>query len=317
MDYDVGDGPVGVIPPSRVLRDQSDVCVARCVLGLTLYTRHRSGAAAGPVVSLLRAFLEVAPLDHLILFRTALLDAWKRIRPNEIPMLIGELANERGARGVRHLFGFYLADAADAPETFFTYRESDEARGPGAGYVQLGLPVGTPPDKLASLAAYAAEHVEMWCGVGGYLGSPHPADVPTSFNVFYAWARRYIGIDLQDPERARQRVHGGLPSTGWLTLVGRELAEKLPPAAFDAEDCPAGTCVTRETREQALLVRAGPAPLLGDLNTLALPLPYLHAARAVAPLLLETPTRLYGGFWEEDRTMGWARRFLDPQGWSQ
>src|SRR5215471_8244864 len=106
MDYDVGDGRVGVIPPSRVLRDRSDVCVARCVLGLTLYTRHRSGASAGAIANLLRAFLEVAPTPNLILFRTALLDAWKRIRPNEIPLLVGELANERGARAVRHLFGF-------------------------------------------------------------------------------------------------------------------------------------------------------------------------------------------------------------------
>jgi hypothetical protein len=207
-------------------------------------------------------------------------------------------------------------DNPHAPEAFFHYREVDEARGAGSGYVQLGFPVGTPPEMLFQMAMEAAHRTPMWCGTGGFLASAHPVEKCTSFSAFWTWAKRYWGVDVQDPERARQHVHAGIPSVNWLNLVGIELLARsnLDDAAFRA--------TAREEKldvidaPQATVVRAGTAPTLGDMNQMDLALEYRRANALMLPLLLPDPVRLFGRFWEGDESARWARRFLEPEGWT-
>lgn len=292
------------------------VCVARCVLGLTLYTRHRAPGDARGVAALLRAFLDVAPIGGGMLFRTSLTPAWGRLSAREHEALVARVADEAFGATVRHLFSVHLADAADAPGVFFHYREVDEGRGVGAGYVQLGLPLETPAAALFQLAMEAAHNVPLWCGTGGYLGSAHPVEVCSAYAGLWDWSRRYLGLDVQDAERGRHHAAAGLAGVNWLTLVGRDLleavgadraalAEAVGAAGADWIDAPGAT-----------LVRAGAEPTLGDANLMQYPERYGRAAAALAPLAPKDPPRWYGGFWEDDGAARWSRRFTEPEGWS-
>jgi len=292
------------------------VCVARCVLGLTLYTRHRAPGDARGVAALLRAFLDAAPAGGGLLFRTSLMPAWGRLSAREHGALVARVADEVLGATARHLFSVHLADAPDAPGVFFLYREVDEARGAGAGYVQLGLPPEAPSAALFQLAMEAAHSVPLWCGTGGYLGSAHPVEVCSAYEGLWAWSRRYLGLDVQDAERGRHHAAAGLTGVNWLTLVGGGLMEALgADRAALARDVAAAGADWIEA-PGAALVRAGEEPTLGDANLLQYPEPYGRAAAALASLAPESPPRWYGGFWEDDGAARWSRRFTEPEGWS-
>ncbi len=290
-------------------------CVARCVLGMTLYTRHLGPTPSAGVARLFAAFLERAPRRDLALLRTSRMAAWHRVNPSELDELVKGVANEALGARVRHLFAFELADATDAPTTFFRYREADESRGAGSGYVQLGLAPDTPPGELFQLAMEAASVVPLWCGAAGFMGSVHPVERCTSYSAFWGWCRRYAGLDVQDPERGRFHAHRGLPGVGWLTLVsaavcegaGVELGALRERARSDGVECLSSGDV--------LVVRAGDEPTLGDLHTLDAPDELARAATALAAMVPEEPPRWYGGFWEGDGSARWARRFVEPEGW--
>lgn len=303
-------------PRPRVLADRPDVCVARCCLGLTIYTRHRRPDASAGVAKLFEAYLEHAPRERLTWFRTSLLSTWKRVRDTELPALVEEVANASITSSVRHLFAFHLTDSVDAPATFFHYREADETRGAGSGYVQLGLPFDAPAPMLFQLAMEAAHETPMWCGVGGYVGSSHPLDPCTSFSAIYAWSKRYWGLDVQDPERARLHAQTGLPSVNWLNLLGTDLLLRNEHDVTQLRAEAGSRGVDWIDAPHAALVRAGPEPTLGDANMMDDAPMYRNAHRALAPVLLRVPVRLYGRFWEHDASARWANRFLAPEEWS-
>jgi hypothetical protein len=231
------------------------------------------------------------------------------VRPRELD---GIAAGIERADAPRHLFSLRVAERVDAAETFFAYREVDASRG-GAGYLQLGLPLSHTPQRLLQLAELASQEVPMWWGSAGFLASGHPSDPCTSLSAHWAWSRRYQGIDVHDLERARRGACDGIVSVNWLTLLGEELFERrrLRPAelatAVRARGC------TWLAAPKAAIVQAGDAPLLGDLNAMALPHAYHLAADALRGAYADETPRMAGRFWHRERSSKWARRFLEPE----
>ena len=303
-------------PRPRALAGAPGVCVARCVLGLTVYTRHRPPAPSAGVGALLRAFLEVAPVEALTLFRTSLLDAWRRLEDGDLAAIVRLVANDEGGGAARHLFSFHLADGPHAPEVFFHYREVDEGRGVGAGYVQLGLPLDTAPEHLFQLALQASHATPLWCGAAGFAVSAHPVEVDTSLSAAWAWCKRHHGLDVQDPERARHHASRGLPCFNWLTLVDDALAEAAGFAAPPPDPAAVALDVQWLRTPRGVVVRAGAAPTLGDVNGLRPCEAYGCAAAQLAPLLPAPLPRWGGRFWEGEQSERWHRRFAEPEGWS-
>lgn len=301
-------------PTARGLAAAPHVCVARCCLGMTLYTRHRPPTPSIGVAELLRAFLATDAARRARLLRTSLMSDWIALGPETVEDVIAHVANDGLTGRVRHLFSFHLASAADAPEVFFEYREIDEARG-SAGYVQLGMPCDTAPAVLWRLARLAAERVPMWSGAAGYLGSVHPRELAAGHGVFAEWAKRYWGLDVQDPERARLHAHEGVPSVSWLTFLGADL---LDPADFADLRRAAAVYPSIEWTpgREATTVRAGDEPTLADAHAMQVGASLGKAHALLARLLPRDPVRLYGGFWEGDASKRWSRRFLEPEGWS-
>ena len=305
----------GRLPAPRAYRHDRSVWLAQCTLGLTLYTRHRAPEPAAGATRMLSAFLEHAPRERLRWMRTSLTDRWIALRDAELERLSDEL----GARGLdgkpRHLFELHLADRTDAPLAFFPHREVDAARGVGAGYIPLGLPPADSAGDLFQLAMEAAHHVPHWWGTAGYQASMNPFDPCSAASTAWRWAKRYWGMDVQQPDRQRLRAAVGPTIVNWLTLVGRALLGDAP----DARDEIAARAADHggswmEGREGGLL-RAAPEPTLADTNWMESCASYAEAQGLLRRFMRPAGRGVYGSFWDGDALSAWARRFVEPEGW--
>lgn len=305
----------GPLPAPRAYRHDPSVWLAQCALGLTLYTRHRPPEPGTGAARMLSMFLEYAPRERLRWMRTSLRNHWVALRERELEMLVEEL----GARGLdgspRHLFELHVADRTDAPQVFFSHREVDEARGAGAGYIQLGLRPEDSAGDLFQLAMEACHHVPHWWGTAGYLVAMNPFDPCSAASAAWRWAKRYWGVDVQQPDRQRIRAPLGPSSVNWLTLLGRGLLDRAPEAREEiGADAVRNDASWLEGREGGLL-RAGPSPTLADMNWMESCSSYASAHHVLRDFIAPAGRGVYGGFWEADALSAWGRRFTEPEGW--
>jgi hypothetical protein len=66
----------------------------------------------------------------------------------------------------------------------------------------------------------------------------------------------------------------------------------------------------------AVLLRAGEQPTMGDLNRLAYPEAYAEVARRLDPLFVEEPSEFLGLFADNVHTHAWLRRLVEAGDWS-
>ena len=170
------------------------------------------------------------------------------------------------------------------------------------------LPSTYDPTQLQQLALDLAALAPIWCATGGYVVSWYPAEKVTALRNAHVWCRRYLGLDVQEPEDMSWLVHQGLPSINWLTLMGTEFIQALglDVASLRAPRLRSEMAVMDVPG--AVIVRAGSRPALGDVNRSAYPTALREAAATLERHLVPEP----GGFLGK----AWQRRFTDPQGWN-
>jgi hypothetical protein len=297
----------------EVLRGDRSIAVARCALGLTLYLDDPLTWAKGGVARALEAFLRRAPTERLEWYTTSMMDQWIRTSPSNVQALVESLPAGWTAGRPRHLFAFRLVDDTDAPECWFSYREVDPALEARPGFLSVGFPQSTPPRTLLDFVVEVASAESYVCGTAGYVASFNEWEKPTAFTVFHRWAKRFAGLDLEDPDRFAWVTPTGLVTTSWLTLLGRPLLEHFQI------DVP--TMLHRRFRSNVeavdlrsgILVRAGSDPTLGDVNQLRIPHAYAEVARALEPYLCPALPPMYGPFSDAEETLAWQRRLIDVE----
>jgi len=308
--------PRTTLPPARVLDEAPSICVARVALGVTIYIADPVPWATGAASLALGHFLRTCPSAELRWWTTSHLESWRAIRdPNEIATLRGALASRTIGPPLRHLFRFDIGDRIDSPAAGFSYRECDPDRSRRMSVLQVCLPDDTAPEHLGELLVRLTTAGPIWCAIGGYAASWFELEKPTAFADLYGWCRRYLGLDVQDPEQASWRVHEGLPSTNWLTYLGPDFlrSREIDAAAMRKAAAPP---VTISDAAGGLFVKAGPAPALGDVNRAEFPSALAQAAVLLDRCLIEEPPEFWGTFYEKKATKAWQRRFVAPDGWS-
>jgi hypothetical protein len=303
--------------PDVVLADEPYVSVARIALGLTIYIDDPLRWAHEGARAVLAAFLERVPARDLRLFITSVQPEFRMVTGGEMAKLMHDMVLPAHRTDVRHLLWLRIVDDPGAPELAFSYREIDSTRQGRCGFVEMTFPLGYDPESLAALAAQIGEQWPHLCGIGGYVASINGRELATGLDAAYPWTRRLLGLDIQDPETMAWHVPRGLPGSSWLTMIGRQHAEALE---IDL-DALAKRAWRGEVKVRPLargvLVRAGEAPSLGDLNRLTYPWEYAEVARALSPHFVAEPPPFLGPRWREepDRTARWMRRLVDPEGW--
>ncbi len=300
----------------RYVKAGTDHTLARNTLGLTAYLADPDYWAREGSYKMLRSFLDMLPdgyKEHLRALSTSTRDTWMAIDANDYDEVIRGLLPQ----GARHFFWMKLFNDVGAPSVGFHYIEHDPQRADRSAVLELTLPQEHPPGDLAQLALEIGNIGPIHSIIGGYAIRFDDRYRARAFNQVYRWASRYIALDIQVPEEMAWRTPDGLPGTNWLTVIGGPLAEKL---GIDLEELrtrewPEG--ITALPADDDLLIRAGEAPVLGDLNRLRLPREYTDVACVLAPYLVKDPPELWGPFYSSEHSLPWFRRFLDVQTWAE
>ena len=189
-----------------------------------------------------------------------------------------------------------------------------EPDGPAqASFCQVIFPDGTAPEVAFAMAAGMADHLDILSGHCGYSALFKSTDKAGAFDQIYAWAKRFLGLEVEDMNRTASVVLDGIKGANWLTLIGPRWIPFLNLAKRPSGATTHGLEVHQ--RGRAILLAAGPRPVLADRNRGEFPLAYAEAEQLIAPMKIDRHPEFAGRFDEELATMPWLRRLLDPAGW--
>jgi hypothetical protein len=294
---------------SVVHPDDPRVTIARVELGLTLYLDARGAWPHEGARRVLHSFLAVVPPQLLSWFSTSRTDGWRKVDVTLMAQIAQLLSASWTDRRARHLFEFVLTDDIECPSCGFRYREIDPTRADRAAVIEITLPQEYDAGYLLPIARAAMTAGPLWSGVGGYavrLGARFQAD---AFDVAWAWAQRYRGIDIQMPERTAWRAPEGLPGTNWITIVGAGLAAaRNVDLALASRHSWIDPFIVSEATPAGLMIVAGEAPTLGDSNRFEEPSALSEVAAMLRPLLLRNAPPFLGRFRESDHAKRWFFR---------
>ena len=185
------------------------------------------------------------------------------------------------------------------------------------GFARVLLPLDTDCRLLLRLACDMSEHVSFHSGHGGLVFAYDPTFLDEAFDEIYAKARRFWAVDIESIDDTLPLTRRGIKAVNWITLIGHDFI--WAPEAARAVDKLADTSqVTTIPRSQGTVFVAGSNPVTGDRNRPSAELaPYFAVANALAPLFLDDHHDFPGErFPTNGNTVGWLRRFVDPDGWS-
>jgi hypothetical protein len=293
-----------------------DRVVVRPALGLTLWTDDPGHWRSAGLHAALRAFFQVVSPDEIRWSTTSLLTHWIELAGNDLHTMLRTLDESAYAsQGPRHHFFMRLGDTPQVPSYGFSYTEVDTRRAARAGVIEVTLPLDAAPAALHALALALTAAGPFHALLGGHVARWNPVDRNLAFDQIYLWATRYLGLDVQDADAMAWEVTKAVPGVSWLTAIGHPLARAREIDLATLYELPWSPAVERTATPHGLLLRAGEAPTLGDLNAFETPYAYLEVARALAPWWVESPPLMWGAFLANDAKTRWFRRFIDPFEW--
>ncbi len=313
MSHAVAD-PNQPVPTEYVLEDDPSVHVANIELGITFYLADSMHWAQTGAVQALQHFLRLAPREFLLWYTTSRLDRWNRVTDTTLHEVSDAFSVDWLGK-IRHGFELVLSDDVTSESTGFRYVEVDEQRVLRSSLLELTLPAHFDPALLMQLADAVFSLGPIYAAIGGYALRYNTALKGSAFTAAHGWAKRYLGLDMQDRERMPWLVRDKLPGVSWLNYVG---APWLEANALDANTLLSHTFVepVKVSREHGgLRIVAGDAPTLGDLNHFASLAAYEELAHALGEHFVSTPPPLYGEFVRQDDAGAWFRRLLEPGDW--
>ena len=184
------------------------------------------------------------------------------------------------------------------------------------GFVRILLPLETDLSILKRMAVEIADNVRLYSGHGGLVFTYDPWVKEGAFESIYALARRYWGVGVEDLNGTLPMMKKGIKGPSWITLVGSGFAAapKIRSAlAMLANRQDVGVA----QRQFATLLLAGAHPVPGDQHRPDASLNGCIAiAQALAPIMIDAHPDFAGGkFVDHGNTVGWLRRFIEPEGW--
>ena len=303
------------VPIEYVLQSDRSVHVANVELGITFYLADPTHWAQKGAAEALQRFVQLAPQDFLLWYTTSLMDAYKRAYKNTLHEVI-DAFSVHWLGQLRQGFEFTLTDDVGSECTGFRYVEIDPKRVERTALLELTIPAHFDPKLLLQMADMVFSLGPVYCAIGGYALRYNPAHKGTAFTVAHGWTQRYLGLDMQDRDRAPWLVRDKLPGVNWLNYLGEPwlAASGLDVAKLEQQAFTQPIQIMRTQGGVRML--AGDLPTLADLNHFERPLAYEELARALSDHFAPDPSPLYGDFAYEGRAAAWFRRFLEPDKWA-
>ncbi len=303
------------VPTEYVLEDDPSVHVANIELGVTFYLADPVHWAQRAAAQALQRFVQLAPQDFLLWYTTSRLDHYKRVTKATLNEVIDAFSVHWLGK-IRHGFEFVLADDTGSECTAFRYVEVDPGRVERASLLELTIPAHFDPALLLRMADAVFELGPVWCGIGGYALRYNPEHKGSAFTAAHGWAKRYLGLDIQDRDRMPWLVRDKLPGVSWLNYLGAPWLQASGLDLVALEQRAFVEAIAVAHTPSGVRIMAGERPTIADLNHFEQSHVYEELARALAAHLVPDPPALYGEFLRERDAVAWFRRHVDPQGWS-
>lgn len=299
------------------IRTDPKRAMARVAMGFTAYLADPDFWAAEGAHRFFEYFRARIPPQYLCNITTSMSPVWSALDPKDMDG-VAETLRQRAVIGrSRHLFNMRLQNDPGAESVGFSYTEVDASRANRSAVIEVSFP---EMSSSKDLLAYAVELIRIGpvhSLVGGLAFRYDRAHEGPAFHQIYAWASRYLAIDIQKSEEMAWKTPSSLPGVNWLTYIGPEVARRneLDLAAL---------CETRWTTDiqdgfvdDGAMFMAGPEPVQGDLNRLRLPEPYIEVAHRLAPYFADAPPDFWGPFHSQDHSSLWFRRLIEPEPWAE
>ncbi len=182
-------------------------------------------------------------------------------------------------------------------------------------FVRLLLPIGTDLGLMASTAAAIADNVEFYSGHAGLAFVYDPRLQLAAFDHIYAQSRRFWGVEIEDLNRTLPLMCDGIKGVNWLTLLGNRLAITELNKGIESLSTVPDLKVT--AHKNGTIFTIGTEPVVGDQHRPDESLsPYEAVANALGDLILTEHDDFPGQrFADNGNTVGWIRRFIEPEGW--
>ncbi len=305
----------------------SDTVVSKVMLDLTVYLH---GPSEQELDYLFDLFQRTCPSDRLLRYKIAELEFWPRVaRP-----VLTIHGREAAARGVKYPYfepvRARIREGRGFEAQFWDGREIDDAEGSWNfdcrrihlrstglfSFARFLMPLSTSPEIIHRAAVELAGNVAIHSGHGGLVFAYDVSMLNSAFDAIYAQARRFWGVDVEHMKGTLPLTRSRIKSVSWLTLVGTEFTSS-PDVASALNDLEIRPDVTVDYREQATVIAVGSNPPPGDQHRPDNSLDGMYAvAAALKPLLLEVHPDFPSQRWiENGNTVGWLRRFLEPERW--
>jgi Protein of unknown function (DUF3396) len=182
-----------------------------------------------------------------------------------------------------------------------------------ASFCKATFPNGVDPEVIFDLATRLASVLPFLSGHAGLTAHFDAEHKTTAFDIIFAWARRFPGLEVEDLNLTIHHVLDAVKGANWLTLVGAKLWERLKQVSGGEISLPSTIGVM--PTKNGMLLRAGSTPQLGDRNAATVPELYAAVERALAPLKLTEHPEFAGRFARDSATMKWLYRLSTPDGW--
>jgi hypothetical protein len=181
------------------------------------------------------------------------------------------------------------------------------------GYFHLTVPFEQgeqEPQRVATLVAALADALPFRSGHAGFgIQLDEGEDFEERDKWARAWCRRNIGISARDLMGSLGAVTDGIRNVSWITLVGEPLLSRLGEDVERLENR-FGDDIAVQRCGSGLLIRAGDAPRLGDVNRGEDMELYRRVNAVLKPIRIEEHPP-FPGFSEED-TSEWLERLDQP-----
>lgn len=164
-------------------------------------------------------------------------------------------------------------------------------RGNRVGAIKAVLPASAAenPDWLRNLAVGMVDGLALHSGHAGYSinWDYRGRYAPLCRRTMGRLARRFPGIDLPDIHGALMAIPSGMKRVNWLSFLGTGLVDRFGGIA-PLKDVLTGPAIELHTGRNNVVIEAGRAPGIGDVNRRERLEPYHEVGRALAPVRSRT-----------------------------
>ena len=303
--------------PESFVHEHEGVIVARPTFGITLFSNEPISEFSDGVLRAFDRYRALVGDDALRFYSTATMQKHRKVTKRALSMLsdwFGPEAPPSESYGIEFIDADVFNEAPKSRFAIFGVEgvwNAEEVEVKTASLLRLVLPVswGERTDEALALAEELCGMLPFQSGQAGYALEHSRYFVEAAHEFAIPKSMRHPGFDVHNQTGLEGNAVGWtrVRSVGWLTMLCDAFVAELggPPTLEDS---------SVSTVPGGIILRAGAAPAVGDVNRKDDLPAYREVYAYIEPLAREMPEKapwfsFFRTAGSDDRTEAWYRRF--------